>query len=126
MVLIQCDVWYENSPNSGEKKSFRTFLAKRTLKTKLSSIFYQGNFNSEVSVFDKETSRFCLYPIGRVLSFGFLIEQMESAEKHIDNKNIERKRFSLGFKKVNSTNSGFLTDTNATLVISISPNQYKL
>ena len=77
-------------------------------------------------MFDKETSRFRFYPICRCLSFGFLIEQMKSAEKHIDNKNIERKRFSLGFKKVNSTNSGFLTDTNATLVISISPNQYKL
>ena len=56
MVLEQCGVWYENCTNNGEKNSFVTILAKRTVKTKLSFIFQQEHFNLESSVFDKKSN----------------------------------------------------------------------
>ena len=58
MVWKQCSVWYKNCTNSGEKKSFVTILAQRTVKTKLSFIFQQEHFNTESLMFDKKTIKF--------------------------------------------------------------------
>ena len=67
--------WFQNSVVFGMKivlkkvkKSFVTTLAKRTVQMKLSFIFFQEHFNSEISVFVKKTCRFfCFRYVGAIV-----------------------------------------------------------